>query len=161
MLVSLCLNNILSPFSSFIFGRLSSFLAPLSTGQVDEARRAYDQAIRAANTALHDVATLKESLLSSLLVCPCALSLSTPPPCVCFSCHAHAKDSLFQGGDVLRDALLAYQQDELANLGPTMESLARQTESTRVRCTQSSFSPPLVPPPSHVILSLHFLFTRL
>ena len=43
------------------------------------------------------------------------------------------QDSMFQGGDAVREALVCYQQDELNNIKPTIESLGRLVGATRVR----------------------------
>jgi hypothetical protein len=40
---------------------------------------------------------------------------------------------MFQGGDAVREALLSYQEDELNNIKPTIEVLARLVDATRVR----------------------------
>ncbi len=42
------------------------------------------------------------------------------------------QDSLFQGGEVLRAALICYQQDELTAVAPSLEDLERNTALSRV-----------------------------
>eukprot|EP00047_Mylnosiga_fluctuans_P004739 m.236284 g.236284 ORF g.236284 m.236284 type:complete len:948 (-) comp12952_c0_seq1:298-3141(-) len=75
--------------------------------RVEDARKAYEQAVRTANTVIADVTTLRATLVSSLL------------------------DTLFQGGEVLKDCLVCYQQEELTSTAPKMSDLERLADNSR------------------------------
>ncbi len=46
--------------------------------------------------------------------------------------HLMGQDTLFQGGEVLRDTLICYQEEELTSIAPKLSELGRLVDISRV-----------------------------